>query len=854
MLDSRKNLFYLLIAASMVGGFTSTGYADSSSDNLLLKTNVSYSGVEGGLVDGNWVYPDFVGEKAVDGDMNTRWSADKKDEQWLVSDMGTVKHVKEIVLPFHAEAPSYDVLTSKDGIDYELVFSTDNGSQGNKVTKKIQFEEKEVRYIKYHQRAQWVHTNGKKYGSSLYEMEAYAEHQVVEENPLFKQLLQNRRNFLTGEKDSDGTVLDIIANKDIELRNSQNNGIWDTMIKNNKAVLWEDKSDWKTNSANLKLITDNIQKMAIQYQTENSIFYQDKELREDILYALDWYYTQAYNEKITNRYGNWFHWEVSIPKNLVNIYLLMKDEVDETVMANYVQTIDRFIPNPAKRLNGVTEAGANLLDKCFAVLGRSIIDQNNERYETAITSSLSAYDYIKSGDGFYADGSFIQHNNVPYTGGYGAEVLGRVGDMLAMFAGTDGLNAYPAIFKIFDLIELTYKPTLIDGQSMSLTRGRRPSRSATDDFTEGRDMLFYIATISMLNPQEEQKNDMLWFVKSQVNSSETGNEFYNNWDINKIQLIRQLIRDNEIPETTYHYDTNRNMGTMSQMFHRKKDFSSAISMFSKTTTAFEYINKENKQGFYTGTGMHYLYNGDKRQYLDGYWGTVDMLRLPGTTTDGRIGKLTDNGSWLNTKGWSGGISNGHIGSASIHYTMEKVTNSSLEAKKSWFMLDDRIVATGAGIKSNETGQVETIIENRKVTNYPNAKLYVDGIEIPFGTTKEFTDPKWAYLDTGEIDSSIGYLFSENSGTIKAEYKLETKNWQVVNETNPSQQISNRFMILSVQHGEQPQGANYQYTVFPSVTLAELKEEFEENTVTVLANTTEQQVIELDNNGTFIGNF
>ena len=40
----------------------------------------------------NWKYPQFVGEKAVDGDETTRWSADKQDEQWLIVDLGEVKH------------------------------------------------------------------------------------------------------------------------------------------------------------------------------------------------------------------------------------------------------------------------------------------------------------------------------------------------------------------------------------------------------------------------------------------------------------------------------------------------------------------------------------------------------------------------------------------------------------------------------------------------------------------------------------------------------------------------------------------------------------------------------------------
>ena len=828
--------------------------ADVKNENLLLNSRVEFSGVEGGLRDGNWVYPEFTGEKAVDGDLTSRWSADKVDQQWLISDMGKVQRIKEIIIKFHAESPSYDVLVSKDGSNYENVFSTKAGSQGNRVTKEIKFDEKEVRYVKYQQNLQWKHSNGKKYGSSIYELEAYPENYINPENLLFNKMLENRKTFLVGKKDTDSIVLGIISDKDKELSNGAKTGIWDTMIKGNDSVLWKNKSDWKTNSANLKLITDDIQKMAIQYNTPNSVYYKNDALKQDILYAVDWYYRNGYNEKISNRYGNWFHWEVSIPKNLVNIYILMKDEIDDADMSNYILTIDHFIPNPAKRLSGMAETGANLLDKCFAVLGRSLLDQSEERYETAMKSSLSVYRYVNSGDGFYEDGSFIQHNNVPYTGGYGAEVLGRIGDMIALFEGSDALEDYPEISKIFELINLTYKPTLIDGQSMSLTRGRRPSRSATDDFTEGRDMLFYIYTISKLNTDSAQKMDDLWFVKSQVVSSETGNNFYLGWDINKIQSIRGLMTDKTVSDAEYVYDSNNNMGMMTQMFHRKPTFSSAISLFSKTTTAFEYVNDENRKGFYTGAGMLYLYNGDKRQYLDGYWGSIDMTRLPGTTTDGKMGTLVNDGSWLNSKSWSGGVSNGLVGSASMHYSMEKVTKSSLQAKKSWFMLEDRIVAVGSAIQSSDAGNVETIVENRKVTDYRSAKLYVDGVEVKFGTKQKFTNPKWAYIDTGELDSSIGYIFPENIGDITGEFKEESRNWREVNGTNPDQMVQNRFMILAIQHGEHPQGEKYQYMVIPNISRDEVKKQVQNQDIRVLENSPEHQVLEKKDNQLYIGNF
>lgn len=827
-------------------------YANVSNPNLALNASVTYSGVEGGKNQGNWVYPQFVGEKAVDGISTTRWSADKKDNQWLIVDLGKVSSVESIVVDFHAESPSYEVLVSENGTNYESVFSINNASQGGKVRREINIKAKNIRFIKYQQNTQWLHSNGKRYGSSIYEIKVYSN---ASKNQEMSTMLENRRKILVGEKTTATTVLSIIKQKDDELSNTDKTGIWNRMITNNTNVLWQDKSDWKTNSANLKLMTDNILKMAIQYQTENSRYYKDVKLKEAILYSLDWYYQNAYNEKIKRRYGNWFHWEVSIPKNLVNIYVLMLDELGQNEKSKYIATIDYFIPNPAKRLSGGRETGANLLDKCFVVLLRSLLDQNEEKYQTAMTSSLPAFEYVRSGDGFYQDGSFIQHNNVPYTGGYGAEVLGRISEIIALFQNTNSLKNYAQYYRVFDFIDKSYKPTLINSQSMSLTRGRRPSREATDDFTEGRDILFYIYLSNLVQSDNQKKLDTLWFLKSQIKSTHLGEEYFKGWDISKIQAFKKLLEDTSVSDEKYSYLGNQNMGMMTQMFHHTKNFSSAVSLFSKKTTSFEYINGENKQGFYTGTGVYYLYNSDYRHYLDGYWGSVDMARLPGTTTDGKFGKLVNDGSWLNTKSWSGGVTHNNVGSASLHYTLDNVTGSDIEAKKSWFMLEDKIIQLGTAISSTNTlSNVESIIENRKVTNFTKARLIVDGQEVKFGENKTFSNPSWAYIDTGEVSSSIGYVFAPNLGTIKAEYLLQSKNWQSVNKVNPDKMVSNKFMILSFQHGKTPVGASYQYSVHPALSLEQLMKEVKNNSYTVLKNAPEQQVMQTNDNQYFFGNF
>lgn len=148
--------------------------------NIALNKSVTYSGVEGGKVGETWKYPQFIGEMAVDGDTGTRWSADKYDDQWLTVDLGKNFKIDKVILNFHAETTDYSVLVSADGTSFTEVHKTTTGSKGDTVIKEVTFDAVDARYVKYQQHKQWLHSNKKYYGSSLYELEVYSFEEVEE--------------------------------------------------------------------------------------------------------------------------------------------------------------------------------------------------------------------------------------------------------------------------------------------------------------------------------------------------------------------------------------------------------------------------------------------------------------------------------------------------------------------------------------------------------------------------------------------------------------------------------------------------------------------------------------------------
>ena len=123
-------IFALTGLALVVTSFYSPIVCAEDTEDFLFQKNVTYSGVEGGKQGDNWKYPQFVGEKAVDGDVSTRWSADKTDNQWLTVDIGEEKTIGQVVLHFHAESPEYEVLVSNDNQNYQSIYKEERGSGG----------------------------------------------------------------------------------------------------------------------------------------------------------------------------------------------------------------------------------------------------------------------------------------------------------------------------------------------------------------------------------------------------------------------------------------------------------------------------------------------------------------------------------------------------------------------------------------------------------------------------------------------------------------------------------------------------------------------------------------------------
>ncbi|AEE16977.1 polysaccharide lyase family 8 super-sandwich domain-containing protein [Treponema brennaborense] len=618
---------------------------------------------------------------------------------------------------------------------------------------------------------------------------------------------------------------------------------WDYMHKSaERRDLWTQYNTAQESESLTGTLAD-LRILARAYASEDSRWYRNSALKADILSALDWFYENRYNEKVEtqNMYGNWWDWTIGTPQKLCDILILLYDRIPEKKRISYINAIEHFTPEPSVVLNGPNPlTGANLLDAATVCVLAGCIEENNRKVLSAVSALDRILTYVQKGDGFYEDGSFIQHTVFPYTGAYGAVTLAGVENLLYVLA--DSYWAVPAsrMAIVFEWVEKAFMPLFYRGAVMDMVSGRSVARPAADDHTRGKALLARILALARFAPDPAQAR-IYNFVKANIVNdqryiADTDKNYFMRMNQNDAAAFKTLLADLSVsgefsPEQCLVY------AGMDRVVHRRPNYVLGLSLFSSRTGAFEVGNGENKRGWHTAEGVTYLYNGDGLQFCDNYWASIDMHRLPGITTDS---SERTNRSWsLNTgsKDWVGGsVLFDLYGAAGMDFEAEP-GKSSLRAKKSWFMFDNEIVCLGSDISAADGRMVETIVDNRKLKNSGTNRFCMDGTAAVsrFGTAT-FSNPRWAWLEGNSEDGtdSFGYYFPQPAA-VSVERNLRTGNWFANTDYGSENDILKNFFTISIPHGVNPRSRTYQYVLLPCLPQESVRAYSESPDVTVLQN-------------------
>jgi len=614
-------------------------------------------------------------------------------------------------------------------------------------------------------------------------------------------------------------------------------GYWDKMDRSaGRTYLWSDLTTATTQSGGIDdtwKMVQRLKAMALAYATTGSRLKGNLTLKTDIVNALDWIQANRYNTTIT-KYGNWWTWEIGVPLELNDVTVLMYNDLTTTQISNYMAAIARNTPN-------VSTSGANRIWKATVVAVSGVILKDSAKLANARDGLSNVFTYASATgtDGFYRDGSFIQHGYAPYTGGYGKDLLINLSDVMYLLSGSTWAVTDPNAANVYRWIYDSYEPLIYKGAIMDMVRGREISRSYTSDHDAGHAVIRGIIRVSQFAPAADA-NAFRGMVKYWL-QSDTSRNFYASESINMIVLAKQIV---STATSRGELVKHKNYPVMNRTVHLRPGFGVGLATSSNRIYNFEYVNFENRRAWYTSNGTLFLYNNDLAQYSGSYWATVNAYRMPGTTED-TISKGNGTGaSYLSPSTWAGGTELlGLYGIQGMEYDAygnnpaDATTYSSLTAKKSYFMFDDEIVAVGSDINSTDNRTIETTVENRKLNSAGNNALTVNGTakSTALGWTESMTGVNWAHMAGSVSGSDIGYYFPGGT-SLKGIRETRTGNWNALNGGESNAAVTSNFLTLWMDHGANPSSASYQYVLLPNKSSSQVSAYAASPNVSILEKT------------------
>lgn len=580
----------------------------------------------------------------------------------------------------------------------------------------------------------------------------------------FVALKDKWRERLVGNEQINDLSNEYIAQK-ISNVNNRGQSSWDAMNKDTEATVLFGTNP-VTTSAGMGTQFAHVYNMTLAYGTWGTELYHNRQLKRDILYALEWLRNNLYGPNEMEGHGwrnvfayNWYDWYINVPTKLLPSLLILENEISSeliqrhTEMWEYVRTHMRTAKNMSEaqsRVQVVTLSAAiqedpDLMLECM------------EDIERILRPTESA-------EGVYDDFTYLSHGVYPLVGMYGGNCLcDRLITVASILAGTkfevNSMYKYNQALWIYN----TFDPQMYHGNIMAWGNGRGPGDGAIN----GRYVI--ISAVDLLGSFSQDDDQLLKeFLHRHVDDKNL-KKLINQMSVSQIaNLIRVMDEEIEVPDQNYGHVYYRGDTVV---WHRA-DYAVGIHMSSHRIGNYECINGVNKTGWYQGDGGMLLYNtSDSTDPFDSnFWNKFNPYHVPGTTEDVQPRLASSyRRAYLSPPTFVGGaemdaeyvtaamdfeafhndkppqtIDSGYGGDFDLH-------NNDLKAKKAWFMFDDEVVALGAGINSTTGFEVQTTVENHAMTGFTEPEANLDAANIPI--EYEVTDVS-AVGDDGNIPENV----------------------------------------------------------------------------------------------------
>ncbi|MET2716157.1 polysaccharide lyase family 8 super-sandwich domain-containing protein [Streptomyces harbinensis] len=586
-----------------------------------------------------------------------------------------------------------------------------------------------------------------------------------------------------------------------------------------------------------------------------------------VIDALEELHATYYGDQERGYYGNWFTWEIGIAASVSKTLVLLGDELAAYrpgLTATYLASMDAYLRNGKDGdvdLGSRFHTGANLADITTNRVLQGAATGDDARIAKAVADQLTVYATVEEGDGFHADGSFIQHESVAYTGAYGKNLLTRAVQTIQLLRGTAYTDTTALTSVVQDWVVRGFAPVIFEGWMMEIVKGRTVSRPATgyadvsavaEAVTDVADTTALRGYLKYLHEASKSPPDPATFVSP-------------------LTIVRyaDILADASVPAADLAGTTaHAAFPAMDRTVHRRPGWAFALARSSERISTYEYMNGENLTPWFQGDGAHYLYLGGQDQRLAhgvDYFTTVSPYHLAGVTvpveTRRTVPELYGGAFYNNpeagftasseaqnryvyfpraTNTHSGGARLDTYGTAALvlgddaaHAAREElpgdfVTYANARATKSWFLLDDEIVVLTAGI-TDPAGRALTTTLDTRIADPADTLTLTPHSGPPAG------------MHCAGPDFSMGYLYLAGPHP-EAHLRTVTRNRRLIRTANTDTPVTKQVFSLQVVHPPNAESASLAYALLPNATKNQLTE-YAHHPISVLSNTPALQAVE-----------
>ena len=536
----------------------------------------------------------------------------------------------------------------------------------------------------------------------------------------YQKMIEKRIEFLTGNGEGSLEIIEFY-NKEME-----------KIIEEISNLDYEETKD---NIVKIKVLYAKLLLLCKGYYIKGTKYYNDESVVKFIEEKIEKFRNYFYNLNSVE-HTNWWQWEIGIPFTMNDIFMLMKGKIKDEIIVENLKTSRYFQPDPRYSGNNPVaihpsgkplrlSTGGNRVDTVKISLFRGILLGDEDEVKLALESLPEVWEYNEKdrGEGFYRDGSFIQHEAIPYAGGYGEVLLSGIGEILYVISDSKYTSVIKKVDDLYDIILNSFEPFFYNGSFTDMLSGRGIDRANNSDSVIGHRILNDILVVSSIFENDKCKkleNTILREITKYGVEKYLGEE-KSPFLYKKLIDLLEKYRGQEIEKYS---NSIKVCNKMARVMKREEKYAFGIAMHSSTIGNYEAMNGENLKGWYTGDGAYYLYDG-VNDYKD-YWRDVDYYYIPGTTEikmdmEGLDAQRNFESSFVEDK-VAYGISEGENGLVAMEFLN---WNEKLKSRKSWALIDSKIIFIETDIESKE--KVYTTIFNKKYSNLP--KILVDGQEI-----------------------------------------------------------------------------------------------------------------------------